>query len=571
LSTQTFSPAPPAQGAGSPKPTAGAFVATKRPEFKIVQPEITHTGSLIKALPTGLPKTTESLCPECTKLIPALIFEENGKAVMEKTCPEHGYFKDTISSDVHLYLKIEQWHFGDGRGVTNPAIEKATRCPDECGLCSIHHSHTVLANVDLTNRCNLTCPVCFANANVQGYLYEPDINTVRKMLQALRDEKPASGRVVQFSGGEPTIHPNFFEICAMARDMGFSHVQAATNGIMMSDLAFAQEAAKNGLNNIYLQFDGISDDIYRRVRGEALLDKKLKAIENCRQVGIKICFVPTIVKGVNDHQVGDIVKTALKNIDVVSSISFQPVAFTGRINRNELEEKRYTLADLAHAVSDQTGLTDKYHDWFPLSFVSPFSKLLEALRGEGVPTLTCHPQCGLGTYLFVSKETGEAVPVTRFIDVGGMMQDMEELARKTAKSRFKFLKKLTVLDSLRRHYRQEHAPSGMSFPKFLQTLQGLIDKKYGRDKNHPGNTYHTLLVAGMHFMDSYNYDIERVKRCVIHYAAPNGLLYPFCAYNAGPDFRSKIEKKYSVPLEKPLHATKGCAPAVSCGGCGQAD
>ena len=109
---------------------------------------------------------------------------------------------------------------------------------------------------------------------------------------------------------------------------------------------------------------------------------------------------------------------------------------------------------------------------------------------------------------------------------------------------------MSVLDSLRRHYRQEHAPSGISFPKFLQTLQGLIDKKYGRDKNNPTATYRTLLVAGMHFMDSYNYDVERVKRCVIHYAAPDGQLYPFCAYNAGPTFREKVEKKYSVALDR---------------------
>ncbi len=157
--------------------------------------------------------------------------------------------------------------------------------------------------------------------------------------------------------------------------------------------------------------------------------------------------------------------------------------------------------------------------------------------------------------------------MTRFIDVGGMMQDLEELARKMAKSRIKFLTKLKALDSLRRYYHGEYAPEGMSFPKFLQTLQGFTDKKLGRDGKDGTFTYRTLLVAGMHFMDSYNYDVERVKRCVIHYAAPNGHIYPFCAYNAGPEFRHKIEKKYSVPLDKPLHATKGEAPVVkiACG------
>ena len=566
MSTQTIAPPAhkPVQSSAGP-----SFPASKRLDFKIIQPEITHSGALVQELPTGLPKSTQSLCPECVKVIPALIFEEDGKAVMEKTCPEHGYFRDIISSDIQLYLKMEQWQFGDNRGVSNPAIANAQNCPTDCGLCSIHHSHTVLANVDLTNRCNLTCPVCFANANTAGYLYEPDVSTIRKMLQALRDEKPVAGRIVQFSGGEPTVHPNFLEICAMARDMGFSHVQAATNGILLSDPDFCREARAHGLQTIYLQFDGIDDNVYRKVRGQALLETKLKTIENCRTNGIKICFVPTIVRGINDHQVGDIVRLALKNIDTVSAISFQPVTFTGRINRNELATKRFTLADLAHHVSDQTGITEARRDFFPLSFVAPFSKLMGALRGEEVPTLTCHPHCSLGTYLFVNEQTGEAVPVTRFVDVGGMMQDLDEMARKVSKSRVKFLTKLKALDSLRRYYHGEYAPNGMSFPRFLQTLQGFTDKKFGRDGKDGTFTYRTLLVAGMHFMDSYNYDVERVKRCVIHYAAPNGQIYPFCAYNSGPEFRHKIEKKYSVPLEKPLHAAKGEAPVVkiSCSAC----
>lgn len=565
MSTQTLSPVAPERLQASVGPQ---FPAAKRPEFKIIQPEITRTGALINELPKGLPKSTESLCPECVKVIPALIFEEEGKAIMEKTCPEHGYFRDIISSDVQLYLKMEQWHFGDNRGVSNPAIANATSCPTDCGLCSIHHSHTVLANVDLTNRCNLTCPVCFANANTAGYLYEPDVATVRTMLQALRDEKPVAGRIVQFSGGEPTVHPNFLEICATARDMGFSHVQAATNGILMSDPDFCRKAAENGLQNIYLQFDGIDDNVYRKVRGQALLETKLRAIENCRANGIKICFVPTIVRGINDNQIGDIIRLALKNVDTVSAISFQPVTFTGRINRNELAEKRFTLADLAHSAADQSGILDARRDFFPLSFVAPFSKLMGALRGEEVPTLTCHPHCSLGTYLFVNEQTGEAIPVTRFVDVGGMMQDLDEMSRKVAKSRIKFLTKFKALDSLRRYYHGEYAPNGMSFPKFLQTLQGFTDKKLGRDGKDGTFTYRTLLVAGMHFMDSYNYDVERVKRCVIHYAAPNGQIYPFCAYNSGPEFRHKIEKKYSVPLEKPLHATKGQAPVkISCSAC----
>src|ERR1041384_2667180 len=307
LSTQTFSPAPPVR---TPSVDGPEFAATKRPDFQILQPEITRTGALIQELPAGLPKSTQSLCPECVKVIPALIFEENAKVIMEKTCPEHGYFRDILSTDVALYNKMDQWHFGDNKGVANPAIANAQHCPTDCGLCSIHHSHTVLANVDLTNRCNLTCPVCFANANTAGYLYEPDVATIRTMLQALRDEKPVAGRIVQFSGGEPTVHPDFFEVLRMAKEMGFSHTQVATNGIKFTDLEFAQQCKEAGLHTLYLQFDGVCDEVYRKTRGERLWDQKLQCIENVKKAGLKIVYVPTIVKGVNDNQVGDIIRLA---------------------------------------------------------------------------------------------------------------------------------------------------------------------------------------------------------------------------------------------------------------------
>ncbi len=539
-------------------------------QFQVLQPETTYTGSRIDALKTGLPKTTQSLCPECTQLIDARIFEEAGKVVMEKHCPDHGDFRDIVFSDARLYLKMEEWSFGDNRGLHNPVVATATRCPDDCGLCNLHTSHTALANVDLTNRCNLTCPVCFANANAAGYLYEPDFETVRKMLQALRDERPAPCRIVQFSGGEPTIYPRFLDVLRMAKDMGFSHLQAATNGLKFTSLEFAQQCKEAGLHTLYLQFDGVCDDIYRRTRGESLWEKKLQCIENVKKAGLKIVFVPTIVKGLNDHQIGDIIRLSLEYIECTSGISFQPVAFTGRISRHELEAKRFTLSDFAHAVKEQTGIADPYEDWFPLCFVTPFSKLISALRGEETTTLSCHPHCALGTYLFVDQNR-KATPVTHFVDVGPMLKEMDVLARKAGKRRMQFYTKLEAWNSLRKFFHEEKAPEGLNFTKFLQTLQGFTDKRYGRgESEQKGFTYRTLMLAGMHFMDSYNYDVERVKRCVIHYAAPNGKVYPFCAYNSGPVFRERIEKEFSVPFEEQeemrrltLKGKKSCGSCVN--------
>jgi hypothetical protein len=521
----------------------------RRSDFEVIQPKTTYTGSPIEPVEKGLPKTTQSLCPECLQVIDARLFAERGVVYMEKSCAAHGYFRDKIYSDEKLYLKMEEFEFGDNRGLENPQIPNATRCPDDCGMCSLHTSHTVLSNLDLTNRCNLTCPVCFANANAQGYLYEPSFEQVRLMLKTLRDQRPVPNRVVQFSGGEPTLYPRFHDVLRMATEMGFTHIQCATNGILFADLEFAQQAHEAGLHTLYLQFDGVTDDVYLRTRGQRLLEKKLAAIENCRKAGLKIIFVPTIVKGVNDHEIGDMIRLAIDNVDCVSGFSFQPVCFTGRINRRELEQKRYTQSDLAHDVADQTGLTDKYDDWFPLSCISPFSKLLSGLQNFNRPNLTSHPHCGMGTYLYVDQASKKAVPITKFFDMPAMLRDIDMLARQAAGAKIKLFTKISAWQKLRRHFKPEFAPPGLTFERFLQTLQGMTDHSHGRGAGDGTFTYKTLLVAGMHFMDAYNYDIARVKRCVIHYPAPNGMIYPFCVYNSGPCFREKIEREFSVPFD----------------------
>jgi hypothetical protein len=227
-------------------------------------------------LEKGLPKKTQSLCPECGKVIPATIREKGGKAVMEKSCPSHGAFEDTIWSDARMYLAVERYAV-DGVGIDNPCIVKEKPvCPADCGLCKIHLTHTVLANLDLTNRCNLTCPVCFANANASGYVYEPTRAEVYKMMEVLRAERPVPCSAIQFAGGEPTIHPDFLDIIRDAKKLGFSQIQVATNGIKMAEsMEFTQAMRDAGMHTIYLQFDGMSDDIYRKTRGYDLLDVKL--------------------------------------------------------------------------------------------------------------------------------------------------------------------------------------------------------------------------------------------------------------------------------------------------------
>ncbi|MEM0493550.1 MAG: radical SAM protein, partial [Candidatus Thermoplasmatota archaeon] len=305
---------------------------------------------------TGLPKETTSLCPECLKVITATIYEKDNKVMMKKTCPEHGSFEDIYWSDADMYLKAERWSF-DGKGVDNPYIKDASSCPDNCGLCNLHMSHTCLALIDLTNRCNLQCPICFANANAAGYVYEPSYEDVVRMMENLRAEQPVPCKAIQFAGGEPTIYPWFFEVIKKAKELGFSQIQVATNGVKMVDFDFCQRMRDAGMNTIYLQFDGLREEDYTSTRGRKLLDIKLKAVENCKKVKPKplsTVLVPTIVKTINDDQVGAIVNYAVANSEAIRGVNFQPVSFTGRIDKDQLAKQRYTIPDLVKDLERQT-------------------------------------------------------------------------------------------------------------------------------------------------------------------------------------------------------------------------
>src|SRR5438552_714679 len=368
-------------------------------------------------LQKGLPRRTGSLCPECLKVIPATLYIGDGALKMKKTCKEHGEFDEVCWSDAEMYLRAENWAF-DGVGLENPQIVDAKVCPYECGLCNLHYSATSLCNIDLTNRCNLKCPICFANANAAGYVFEP---------------------------------------------------------------TFEQ-----------------------------------------------------------------ILNYAIKNRDVVKGVNFQPVSLTGRIPEEDRRKLRYTLSDLAYDLEEQTGYLTR-DDWYPVPFVSPISELVSVLTDTAKPSFTSHPACGLASYLFL--ESGkDPVPITRFIDVEGLMEDLWLLAQDTKDKKIKFTSKLKALQLLKRHFKPEEAPEGMGLAKMLKILNRMFTK--GDKAGAAEFSWSTMYVGGMHFQDNYNYDIERVKRCVIHYATPDGKVIPFCAYNTGPNFREEIEKKFAVPIEE---------------------
>jgi len=331
-------------------------------------------------------KKTRSLCPTCNKVVDAEISEEDGKVWLDRTCPEHGQSKYLYWSDARMYHRFEEFE-AIGNGVSNPQIiTESDICPAACGLCNHHHSQTLLANIDLTNRCNLNCDFCFANARACGFVYEPDFADVVKMLQLLRDERPVPTPAVQFSGGEPTMRDDLPEIIRTAKKMGFQQVQIATNGVRIAkEAGYAPELKEAGLNTVYLHFDGVTKET------NPILAISEKAVENCEKAKMGVVLVPTVIHGRNDHELGDIIRFAIRHTSVIRGINFQPVAFTGAASDDDIRKSRVTIPDLLIGIEEQMDGLLKRDDFYPVPCVIPFSDLVEAYTGRpqvhGAPAL----------------------------------------------------------------------------------------------------------------------------------------------------------------------------------------
>ena len=479
-------------------------------------------------------KTTRSICPECLKPIDATIYEDEGKVFIKKTCPEHGKFQELYWSDFDQYVRAEKFRY-DGEGMENPRTETINGCPNDCGICPEHKSHTALAIIDVTNRCNLKCPVCFVNASAAGYVYEPTAEQITGMLENLRSNKPVPATALQFSGGEPTIRNELFDFIQKAKEIGFKHVEINTNGVRIAqDPEYAKKLKAAGVSTIYLQFDGLTAEVYKFIRGLDLLDTKMKAIENLRQAGYNsIVLVVTLVKGVNDQQLGDIIRFAAKNFDVIRCVNVQPVSLCGRLPQQEREKMRITIPDFMHLVEEQTNGEVKVSDFYPVPVVVPVSKAVGALKDKRYVEFTTHPHCGMATFLLV--ENGKFKPITRYGNIDKFVGSLKKVYADALKGN-KSKAKLRLISSAR------HIKFSFLRKYVLKVLmegdyQSLGDFARG-----------ALMISSMHFMDPYNFDLERVQRCVIHYAVPDGRIIPFCTMNS--IHRAEVEKKFGVPIKE---------------------
>ncbi len=432
---------------------------------------------------------TESLCPHCLARIPARRVARGNEVFLEKQCPEHGSFKVVIWRGQPLF---QSWSRPKIPAVINVPLTRVEHgCPFDCGLCPDHRQHTCTAVLEVTGRCNLHCSYCFASSGKTCSDLDPDV--VRGWYQTLLD---AGGPYnVQLSGGEPTLRDDLPLLVSMGRDMGFDFIQLNTNGLRLSrEPRFLEELQRAGLTSIFLQFDGTEGEIYRKLRGEDLLAAKLETIRLCGELGIGVILVPTVVPGINHHNLGSIIDLALEHLPVVRGVHFQPVSYFGRYPQPPTDAMRITLPEIISNIARQTGGRIKE----------------ENFRPPGCENALCSFHGN-----FVLMPGGDLMPTT-WHNPGQTASccGKPELAVEGAGRTRKFVSN---------HW------SGI---QPVQTSQSCgctpldsLDLFLARAKTH------TLCISGMAFQDVWNIDLERLKDCCIHTVSPGGKLVPFCAYN----------------------------------------
>ncbi|HLW79211.1 MAG TPA: radical SAM protein [Terriglobia bacterium] len=542
----------------------------------------------------GWPRETDSLCPGCVKEarerimsgdqdwkslvnekvgeIKAQIVERNGEVWMLKDCPIHGHYEDMMAVDAKFLTWIEKNFPGrDIRAHNDEGLHNH-------GSSSIKHGRGSVLTVDLTNRCNMMCDPCFMDANQVGFVHELSWEDVKEILDNAIKIKPRRQMSVQFSGGEPTMSPYFIDAVRYCRKLGYNSVQAATNGIEFAkNKDFCRRAFQAGLRYAYLQFDGVGNDANSHRQVGNLFDVKLRAIENMHEAGIEIILVTTLINGVNNDQVGPIINFARENPKKIAFIAFQPVSFTGRdedITPERRLRQRYTLSHMAQDVKKQVGITEPTRDWFPISLMGAFADFADLVHGPeaqwGQVSCGCHPNCGVGTALMINKENKEWAPVPQFLNIPGLVADLQKI---TDAGRGKWFSNFMMGLALLKNYRPFQAPPSLALVDLLKkfdksfALTGDQRSKQKYGNSGPERTYEDtlkrrsdpwnfLFIAGMWFQDLFNYDFRRTEMCIIPYATQQGEI-SFCAYNTGVGWRKIIENMHKNATVAEWYKTHG--------------
>ena len=462
---------------------------------------------------------TQSLCPECLAVVPAkIIVKDERRVYFRKRCPTHGVREDFVCSDVAQYDRME---FSLPGKAPLFGVEPDRGCPLDCGLCTEHEQHTCIGLVEITAACNLTCPLCYsASGPGQKHL---SVDECRRAIDRLV-EVEGRPEVLQLSGGEPTVHPEFLSILDYACAQPIEIVMINTNGIRLAhDPGLVEQIAryKHRLE-IYLQFDGLEDGTYQALRGEPLAEIKQRAVENLGRHGLRTILVTTLQAGVNEHEIGGIVRFGLER-PWITGVSFQPATYSGRFVLPESLERRITFPDVIRAIAQQTDGLFREDDFLPLP--------------------CAHPNCHSLSYAY--RSGGRVVPLARFIDA---RNHLDLLANGITFTRVR------ARELIEQYLGREGCcggncgpspdssfvqiatvngggpASGLRAPDAAETdsLAGEFFTRAIAEQLSPADVFRITITS---FLDAYNFDIRRLMKCCIHHVLPSGHVIPFCAYN----------------------------------------
>ena len=435
---------------------------------------------------------TNSLCPHCLRKIEAKIVIQDGRVYMHKWCPTHKLMKVLISSDA-AYFRQQRDFLKPGQMPLKFNTPIKYGCPYDCGLCPDHEQHSCLTLVEITDHCNLKCPICYSDSGPHRPTHR-SMEQIEFMLDCVvRNE----GRpdVVQISGGEPTVHPDFWRVLDLAKSKPIKHLMLNTNGVKIArDADFAPRLAQYMPNfEIYLQFDSLRGTALERLRGEDLRDVRKRALDRLNEHNISTTLVVTLQRGVNDDEIGEILDFALQQ-PCVRGVTFQPVQVAGRLEHFDPERDRLTLAEVRQKILEQSPV----------------------FKPEDIIPVPCHPDSLAMAYAL--KLDGCTTPLTSLID--------PKLLLSGEGNTIVYEQNKTVREQIFKTFSTNHSPqsAGLALKHLLCCLPEIeVPQNLGYN-----NLFRIII---MKFMDAWDMDIRSVKKTCVHIAHPDGRIIPFDTFN----------------------------------------
>jgi len=434
---------------------------------------------------------TLSLCPDCLKRVDAKIVFENNNVYMIKRCKEHGVSKVLIADDVDYYKNIR--NYNKPSDIPHKFNTKTHYgCPYDCGLCPDHEQHSCLTIVEVTDRCNLSCPTCYAGSS-PSYGRHRTLGEIKQMLDTVvANEKEPD--VVQISGGEPTIHPQFFEILDYAKTLPIKHIMLNTNGIKIAkDFGFVKRLATYAPDfEIYLQFDSFKKEVLESMRGANLLSIREQALEHLNALNLSTTLVVTLQKGLNDDEIGTIIDFALKQ-KCVRGVTLQPTQIAGRLENFNRQTDRITLTEVRRKMLEQTNI----------------------FNSDDIIPVPCNPDALAMAY--VLKIGGEVFPLTRYVNPKDLLDNSKNtiVYEQDEQLHGKMLNLFSTGNSVENASENLHS---------ILCCLPQIDA--------PTLSYDNLFrVIIMQFIDAYNFDVRSVKKSCVHIVNKDNKIIPFETMN----------------------------------------